>query len=206
MRNTATHKAPLVARPISSNSLRYGITAVAIALVASSALDPMAPADSASLSRAQQAWADRLSGLAEAESIADVARSRAAEAARWQTMGEQYQQQRVNQAATDIWAGLAEYLGATRLSRTQQAEADRLTGLAEYASPEILRTRVYGPSTANIDPHVSPEILRNRVYGPSLEAIHVHESLEVLGSRTPVYGPFLWEIDPHESPEILRLP
>jgi hypothetical protein len=135
MRTATTHESTFLTRPVGSRRRRYIIVVVVaalLALVASSALVPVAPTEAPSLSRAQQAWADRLTQLAEAQTIADIARSRRTEAARWQAMADYYRQQRANQASTDRWTGLAEHLGATGLSRARQAEAERMTGLAEY--------------------------------------------------------------------------
>jgi hypothetical protein len=135
MGTATTNERKFVVRPLGSNTYRYGfavVVAALVALVAFSPSDRVESTESPAFSRAQQAWADRLTGLAETQTIADLTRSRAAEAARWQAMGDQHRHDRMTRAATDRWSGLADHYGVTELSRAQQAETDRLTGLAEY--------------------------------------------------------------------------
>lgn len=134
MRIAATGERTFLARPVDSGGLRYGIAVIVVALltlIAASALQPVGSTDAA-LNRTQQAWSDRLTGQAEALALADITRSREADAARWQAMADYYRKERADRAATDRLSGLAEHLGVTGLSRAQQAEADRLTGLAGY--------------------------------------------------------------------------
>jgi hypothetical protein len=134
MRNATAEQAPTIL-PLTRGTVRFAIAAIVVALavaVVSTGFDSAPTVEQAGLSRANQAWADRLTGLAEAKSMAEIIQSRAADAARWIALGRHYQQQRANSAATERLTGLAEYLGANGLSRTQQAEADRLTGLAEH--------------------------------------------------------------------------
>lgn len=135
MRIAATNERTFLPRKVDSGGLRYGIAVIVVALVtliAASALQPVGSTDTATLNQTQQAWADRLTGQAEALTLADIVRSREAAAARWQAMAEYYGRERADQAATDRLNGLAEHLGVATLSRAQQAEADRLTGLAHY--------------------------------------------------------------------------
>lgn len=112
-----------------------GVLAIAAAAVvgANLALQPrvVGADETASLSAAQQAEVDRLTGLAEDHSLASVRKARAAEAARWQAMGSFYQMSRARQSESDRLNGLAEHFGLAGLTRGQQAEADRLAGLAE---------------------------------------------------------------------------
>lgn len=113
-----------------------GVLAVAVASVfgANLVFQPGAGIDdTARLSSAQQAEADRLTGLAEHHSFASIRRAREAEAARWQAMGELYERSRARQSEMDRLTGLAEHFGLTDQTRGQQAEADRLTGLAEHS-------------------------------------------------------------------------
>lgn len=135
MRIAATSERTFLSRPVDSGGLRYAIAVIVVALltlIAASALQPVGSTDAAALNRTQQAWADRLTGQAETLALADITRSRQAEAARWQAMADYYRKERADRAATDRLTGLAEQLGVTGLSRAQEAEADRLTGLASY--------------------------------------------------------------------------
>jgi hypothetical protein len=112
-----------------------GALAIAVAAVvgANLAHEPIVGTnETASLSTAQQAEADRLTGLAEHHSFASIRKAQAAEAARWQAMGELYQRNRARESEIDRLNKLAEYFGLTGLTRSQQAEADRLTRWAEY--------------------------------------------------------------------------
>jgi len=137
MRNITIERSRLVGRE-RSVALRAGVVgAVAIAVVAivGANLVPRLALDTdeiVTFSAAQQAEADRLTGLAEFESFASIRNSRTAEADRWQAMGEWYQVDRARQSEIDRLNGLAEYFGLTGLSRGQKAMADRLTELAEH--------------------------------------------------------------------------
>lgn len=78
MRN-ATVSQPVPVAPI-GNWFRYGIAAVVIAIAAAlavQAFDNPTPAADMALTRAQQAWADRLTGLAEATGAAERAEASA---------------------------------------------------------------------------------------------------------------------------------
>jgi hypothetical protein len=114
-----------------------GVIAVAFAaivvanLVSRGAVTVDSP-ETVTFSAAQQAEADRLTGLAEFMGSVAISEARAADAARWQARGEHYQMSRARQSEIDRLNGLTEHLGLAGLSQGQRAEADRLTRLAEH--------------------------------------------------------------------------
>lgn len=138
MRNVTIERPRLVDRERSTGrkaGIVVGAVAIAIAAIVGTNLFPELAVDTdeaVTLNAAQQAEANRLTGLAEFESFGSIRQARAAEAARWQAMGEFYQLSKARRTEIDRLNGLAEHFGLTGLSRGQQAEADRLTGLAEH--------------------------------------------------------------------------
>ncbi len=139
--SNATIDRPLAVAPRGRGGIWFGVAAVAVALLvvmtvmASGVFAPgnVGTADPASLSRAQQASADRLTGLAEADSLAAILRRQEAEAARWQALADYYQfWTQANRAAADRLTGLAGHGGSAGLTRAQQAESERLAGLAQF--------------------------------------------------------------------------
>lgn len=108
--------------PVSGESTRRIVTVaiilVVVALVAMMLINPVqgpvgveTPSAAQTLTRAQQAEADRLTGLAEYTTFRQLIRSRDADAARWQAIGDHYNRERARQAETDRLTGLAGHYG-----------------------------------------------------------------------------------------------
>lgn len=139
MGNVNVERPRLVGRErTNGRQARIIIGAVATAIVVvvvnlvSPGATPVGPPENMSLTAAQQAEADRLTGLAEFAASAQIAKARAAETARWQARGDWYRMNRTRQSEIDRLNGLAGHLALTGLSQRQRAEADRLTRLAEH--------------------------------------------------------------------------
>jgi hypothetical protein len=113
MRNVTIERPRLVGRERSTGrkaGIAVGAVAIAIAAIVAANLAVYTD-EPVTLSAAQQVEADRLTGLAEFESFASIRQARAAEAARWQAMGESYQLSRARQTEIDRLNGLAAYFG-----------------------------------------------------------------------------------------------
>lgn len=138
MRNVTIERPRLVGRERSTGrkaGIIAGAVAIAVAAIVGANRVPRVAVDTdetVTFSAAQQADANRLTGLAEFEGFASIRKARAAEAARWQAIGEWYQMSRARQSEIDRLNGLAEHFGLTGLSQGQKAETDRLTKLAEH--------------------------------------------------------------------------
>lgn len=107
--------------------------AVVVAITALAAYNVISD-DEAGLTRAQQAEADRLQGLA--DSVATpLTRAQQAEADRLSGMAGAWVAEhltRAQQAEAARLQGLADYQATQHLTRAQQAEAARLQGLADF--------------------------------------------------------------------------
>jgi hypothetical protein len=144
MRNVAAQQ-PLAVRQMAGRPFRYGIAAVVVALLALTAAEALlqSPAESATgLTRAQQAWSDRLTGLAESlEADSDGA---------------------VGAVEGSGAESLLERIDYHESPEVLSARAPSLVAIDPHTSPEVLRNRIHGPSLDSIDPHESPEALRSR--------------------------------------------